>query len=103
MRLDFEGVHFLANGSIFGLAEPSGYVGTMIPEKKTESNVCISRHVDIRYIPAIVPEAFQNDTARAIEPELISRVNKVTEMIDAGIIDQESTSELNCNVVSSNL
>ncbi|OAX43199.1 hypothetical protein K503DRAFT_853458 [Rhizopogon vinicolor AM-OR11-026] len=73
MKLDFEGVHFLANGSIFGFAEPSG------------------QHIDIRYIPAIVPEAFQNDTARAIEPELISRVNKVRDMIDAGIIEQEST------------
>ncbi|KAG1723246.1 uncharacterized protein EDB91DRAFT_1240120 [Suillus paluster] len=73
MKLDFEGVHFLANGTIYGFAEPTG------------------RHIDIRYIPAIVPEAFQNDTARTIEPELISRVNKVKDLIDAGVIDQEST------------
>lgn len=73
MKLDFEGVHFLANGSIYGFAEPTG------------------RHIDIRYIPAIVPEAFQNDTARTIEPELISRVNKVKELINAGVIDQELT------------
>lgn len=73
MKLDFEGVHFLANGSIYGFAEPTG------------------RHIDIRYIPAFVPEAFQNDTARTIEPELMSRVNKVKDMIDAGVIDQDST------------
>jgi hypothetical protein len=73
MKLDFEGVHFLANGSIYGFAEPTG------------------RHIDIRYIPAFVPEAFQNDTARTIEPELMSRINKVKDMIDAGVIDQDST------------
>ncbi|KAG2071545.1 hypothetical protein BDR04DRAFT_1098008 [Suillus decipiens] len=73
MKLDFEGVHFLANGSIYGFAEPAG------------------RHIDIRYIPAFVPEDFQNDTARTLEPELMSRVNKVKDMIDAGVIDQDAT------------
>ncbi|KAF9244652.1 hypothetical protein BU15DRAFT_41826 [Melanogaster broomeanus] len=72
MRLDFEGVHFLSNGSVYGFAEPNG------------------RHIDIRYLPVIVPESAQNQTARIIKPELLSRLTKVKEMIDAGIVDQES-------------
>ncbi|KAF9219800.1 hypothetical protein BS17DRAFT_788799 [Gyrodon lividus] len=73
MKLEFEGVHFLPNGSVYGFAEPDG------------------RHVDIRYLPAIVPESAQNETAHTIKPELLSRINKVKEMVDAGIIDQESS------------
>ncbi|KAF8840833.1 hypothetical protein BDN67DRAFT_950901 [Paxillus ammoniavirescens] len=72
MRLEFEGVHFLPNGSVYGFAEPNG------------------RPIDIRYLPVIVPDSAQNETARAIKPELLSRINKVKERIDAGIIDQES-------------
>ncbi|KIJ65119.1 hypothetical protein HYDPIDRAFT_175153 [Hydnomerulius pinastri MD-312] len=75
MRLEFEGVHFVANGSIYGVAEPNG------------------RHIDVRYLPAIVPESFENETARVIKPELLSRINKVKERIDAGIIDQEPSED----------
>ncbi|KAH7913824.1 hypothetical protein BJ138DRAFT_1145081 [Hygrophoropsis aurantiaca] len=75
MRLDFEGVYFLNNGSIYGFAEPPG------------------RHIDIRYMPALVPDSLQNATAHAIEPELVSRISKLKDMIDAGIIDQDATEE----------
>ncbi|KAH7885835.1 hypothetical protein F5I97DRAFT_1809172 [Phlebopus sp. FC_14] len=73
VRLEFEGIHFISNGSIYGFAEPNG------------------RNIDIRHLPVIVPEGSENETARIIEPELLSRINKVKEMIDAGVIDQESS------------
>ncbi|KAH0836346.1 hypothetical protein J3R83DRAFT_7899 [Lanmaoa asiatica] len=73
MRLEFDGVHFLSNGSIYGFAEPNG------------------RNIDIRYLPVIVPESVRNETARIIKPELLSRINKIKEMIDAGVVDQESS------------
>ncbi|KAL4066048.1 hypothetical protein V8B97DRAFT_1864919 [Scleroderma yunnanense] len=72
-RLEFEGVHILANGSIYGFAEPGG------------------RHIDIRYLPAIVPEELYNDTSRLVQLEIQSRIDKVKQMIDAGVIDQESS------------
>ena len=52
--------------------------------------VTISRDIDIRYLPVIVPESIRNETARVIQPELLSRINKVKEMIDAGVAEQES-------------
>ncbi|KAI6149308.1 hypothetical protein BKA82DRAFT_4127849 [Pisolithus tinctorius] len=81
MRLDFEGVHFIANGSVYGFAEPPG------------------RHIDIRYLPAIVPEESQNETTRVVRNELQSRIDKIKTMIDNGVIDQES-SEANSGVQS---
>ncbi|KAI6042062.1 hypothetical protein EDC04DRAFT_1079252 [Pisolithus marmoratus] len=81
MRLEFEGVHFVSNGSIFGFAEPPG------------------RHVDIRYLPTIVPEESQNETARVVQEELQSRINRIKIMIDNGIVDQEP-SEANSGVQS---
>ncbi|KAG6332659.1 hypothetical protein ID866_6427 [Astraeus odoratus] len=72
-RLEFEGVHFLANGSIYGFARPPGH------------------HIDIRYLPMIVPDGSQSDTAQIVQLELQSRIDKVKEMIDDGVIDQESS------------
>ncbi|KAI0925008.1 hypothetical protein AcW1_006950 [Taiwanofungus camphoratus] len=71
LRLNFEGVHFLANGSVYAFAEPIG------------------RHIDLRDIPSLVPEAYINDTAHAIEAELLARVMKLKEKIDAGTLDQD--------------
>ncbi|KAI6126043.1 hypothetical protein EDD16DRAFT_1554771 [Pisolithus croceorrhizus] len=79
MRLEFEGVHFVANGSIYGFAEPPG------------------RHIDIRYLPAIVPEESQNETARVVQYELQSRIDKIRTMIDNGVVEQES-SEANSGI-----
>ncbi|KAJ3730007.1 hypothetical protein DFJ43DRAFT_1132880 [Lentinula guzmanii] len=69
LRLEFEGVHFLKNGTIYGLAEPP------------------NRAVDIRFLPSIVPENMKNETALLIEPELSSRIDKFKKLIDAGIIE----------------
>ncbi|EGO20800.1 hypothetical protein SERLADRAFT_442156 [Serpula lacrymans var. lacrymans S7.9] len=77
MRLDFEGVHIIGNGSIYGFAEPIG------------------RNIDIRLLPSIVPEGYQNATAHAVEPEIASRINKLKTMIDQGIIDQDSNNDDN--------
>lgn len=75
LRFEFEGVHFLSNGSIYGFAEPPG------------------RRIDIRLLPSIVPEASRNETAAIIAPELSARITKLRNLIDAGILDQGSTSD----------
>ncbi|KIO10972.1 hypothetical protein M404DRAFT_128252, partial [Pisolithus tinctorius Marx 270] len=49
------------------------------------------RHIDIRYLPAIVPEESQNETTHVVRNELQSRIDKITTMIDNGVIDQESS------------
>ncbi|TFK39970.1 hypothetical protein BDQ12DRAFT_629095 [Crucibulum laeve] len=74
LRLEFEGVHFVSNGSIYGFAEPTG------------------RHIDIRLLPSLVPETVRNETARIVAPELEARINKLKTLIDDGIIDQETSS-----------
>ncbi|PPR01695.1 hypothetical protein CVT24_001523 [Panaeolus cyanescens] len=74
LRLDFEGVHFIANGSIYGLARTSG-------------------PIDIRQLPSLVPETVRNDTAKLIQPELEARINKLKTLIDDGVIEPDSTSE----------
>ncbi|KAJ7180624.1 hypothetical protein C8R46DRAFT_588307 [Mycena filopes] len=73
LRLEFEGIHFVSNGTIYALAEPAG------------------QHVDLRFLSSIVPEAFRNQTARIVEPELASRISKLKNLIDAGVIEQEAT------------
>ncbi|KAJ7581470.1 hypothetical protein C8J56DRAFT_960123 [Mycena floridula] len=72
MKLDFEGIHFVANGSIYGFAEPA------------------NRHIDIRLLPALVPEHMQNETARIILPELAARVQRLANLIDAGVVEDQS-------------
>ncbi|EIW79060.1 hypothetical protein CONPUDRAFT_107113 [Coniophora puteana RWD-64-598 SS2] len=72
MRLNFEGVHFVSNGSIYGFAEP------------------YTRSIDLRYLPALVPEEFRNATAQAIVPELTSRITKLEGMVDAGMADTDT-------------
>ncbi|KAG7093495.1 hypothetical protein E1B28_007171 [Marasmius oreades] len=71
LKFDLEGIHFIDNGTIYAFAEPQG------------------RSLDIRYLPAIVPDYLQNDTAHLIEPELTTRMEKLKYLIDAGIIEQE--------------
>ena len=55
-------------------------------------NLFLDRHIDIRLLPSIVPEPYQNDTARAIEPQLTVQIMRLKNMIAAGIIDQEAQS-----------
>ncbi|KAF8817515.1 hypothetical protein BYT27DRAFT_7199045 [Phlegmacium glaucopus] len=73
LRLEFQGIHFISNGSIYGFAEPSG------------------RNIDIRLLPALVPEVVRNDTAHIIGPELQAKIDKLKNLIDAGIIDIEAS------------
>ncbi|KAG6827207.1 hypothetical protein H0H92_012791 [Tricholoma furcatifolium] len=75
LRLEFEGVHFILNGSIYGIAEPPGH------------------HIDIRLLPSLVPISSKNETALLIEPELATRITKLNNIIDAGIIDQDNSND----------
>ena len=93
MRLNFDGVHFLSNGTIYGFAEPIGW-GVFVAVPAFRCSLLVRRNIDIRYLPVIVPESVRNDTARIVKPELLSRINRVKEMIDAGLIDQESSQGL---------
>ncbi|GLB43394.1 putative ring finger [Lyophyllum shimeji] len=75
LRLEFEGLHFIRNGSLYGLAEPAG------------------RHIDIRLFPSLVPVSAKNETAALIEPELTARINKLKNLIDDGVVDQDSNND----------
>ncbi|KIY45018.1 hypothetical protein FISHEDRAFT_77045 [Fistulina hepatica ATCC 64428] len=68
MKFDFMGVHFINNGSIYGLAGDA---------------------IDIRRFPSLVPVLAKNETAALIVPELTSRIEKLNKLIDAGVIDQD--------------
>lgn len=59
----------------------------------TQTNIYIysSRNIDIRLLPTIVPEVVRNDTAHIIGPELQAKIDKLKNLIDAGIIDTESS------------
>ncbi|KAJ6518763.1 hypothetical protein C8R45DRAFT_949170 [Mycena sanguinolenta] len=76
LRLEFEGIHFVPNGTIYALVQPTG------------------QHVDLRFLPSIVPESSRNETAQIVEPELASRIAKLKSLIDAGIIEQEAIDEV---------
>ncbi|TFY77383.1 hypothetical protein EWM64_g6627, partial [Hericium alpestre] len=73
LRFDFEGIHFLKNGSIYGFADPGGVI-------------------DIRLIPSLVPESEQNHTAHLIIPELESRIKKLKDTLNSGSFDSDSFS-----------
>lgn len=72
LKFDFDGVHFISNGSIYALSEPSG------------------KHIDLRRVISLVPHAHLNETAYAILAEMTSRATKLKEKIDAGTIDQDA-------------
>ncbi|KAF8631897.1 hypothetical protein AX15_002157 [Amanita polypyramis BW_CC] len=73
LRFEFEGVHLVSEGSIFGFAAPNG------------------QPIDIRLLPSIVPSAVKNQTSLLIEPELVARIQKLEDLIDAGIVDSDSS------------
>jgi len=70
LRLDFDGIHFISNGSIYAFAETV-------------------QGRDLRMLPSLVPTSRLNDTARIIEAELSARMAKLKEKIDTGSIDQD--------------
>lgn len=67
-------MHFIANGSIYGFAEPAG------------------SGIDIRELPSLVPATHQNSTAALILPELSARITKLRTLISSGTIDSSSSS-----------
>ncbi|CAK5274040.1 unnamed protein product [Mycena citricolor] len=75
LRLEFEGIHYPENGTMYAIAEGIG------------------QHVDIRYLPSIVPASSRNHTAHVVEPELASRVAKLRNLIDAGVIEPEAAAD----------
>ncbi|EIN09405.1 hypothetical protein PUNSTDRAFT_85742 [Punctularia strigosozonata HHB-11173 SS5] len=75
LSLFYEGVHFVQNGSIYGLADSTG------------------KHPDMRLLPALVPATHVNDTALVIEVELASRISRIKDLIDSGNLDADSPSD----------
>ncbi|KAI0039213.1 hypothetical protein FA95DRAFT_1567290 [Auriscalpium vulgare] len=63
LRLEFEGVRFLKNGTIYGLAEPQSAI------------------IDVRALPALVPPPALNLTAHALLPTLRSRVSNLRALL----------------------
>ncbi len=49
------------------------------------------RNLDIRLLPSLVPEKWKNQTAHFVEPELASKLKKLKNLIDAGVIEHEPT------------
>ncbi|KAM5544439.1 hypothetical protein V8D89_002099 [Ganoderma adspersum] len=74
LRLDFEGIHILSTGTVYALAESTGH------------------GIDLRNLPALVPEAYRNDSARAVEAEVGFRISRLKDKIDAGAFEQDTSS-----------
>ncbi|KAI0071333.1 hypothetical protein K474DRAFT_1607089 [Panus rudis PR-1116 ss-1] len=72
LRLDFDGVHFMSNGSIYAFAEPNG------------------QHTDIRLLPLFAPEDRMNETAGVVDAELRSHISRLKEKIESGDIESGS-------------
>ncbi|KDQ50442.1 hypothetical protein JAAARDRAFT_142065 [Jaapia argillacea MUCL 33604] len=66
MRMNFEGVHFVRNGSFWGLAEQ----GDIQP--------------DLTLLPSLVPPPYTNITARLVSSELGERIRKVEDSFGRG-------------------
>lgn len=49
--------------------------------------LCFSRHVDVRELPSLVPPAYVNATAQAINAELLARIQRLENMINSGNIE----------------
>ncbi|TCD68657.1 hypothetical protein EIP91_010178 [Steccherinum ochraceum] len=75
LRLEFDGVHFLSNGSIYTLAEPTG------------------RFADLREASVLVPEQRVNETGHVIEAELSQRLIRLREKYLLGTLDSEIPDE----------
>jgi len=73
LGFDMEAVHFTANGTIYGFAEPDG------------------KHVDLRSLPSLVPPLFMNATAQAVNAELVARIRRLQDMIDSGVLEFDTS------------
>ncbi|KIL69438.1 hypothetical protein M378DRAFT_69521 [Amanita muscaria Koide BX008] len=73
LRFEFEGVHLQSTGSIFGFVSPNG------------------QPIDIRTLPALAPPEVRNETLLIIEPELKARIQKLGRLIDAGVVDSDTS------------
>ncbi|KAH9855277.1 hypothetical protein C2E23DRAFT_815072 [Lenzites betulinus] len=73
LRLDFEGIHVLSTGSVYAMAENTG------------------RGMDLRTLPALVPENLRNESARAVEAELTTRISRLKDKIESGAFDQDAS------------
>ena len=49
--------------------------------------------MDVRNIPSLVPEKYMNATAQAVNAELLSRIQKLQEMIDSSTIEIDTSSQ----------
>lgn len=59
-----------------------------------------SRQIDIRLLPSLVPEGVKNVTIQMIEPELQTRIARLKELIDDGVVDAEKAGNgmsINCS------
>ncbi|KAH8111085.1 hypothetical protein DFH11DRAFT_1799176 [Phellopilus nigrolimitatus] len=74
LGFDMEAVHFVENGTVYGLAEPSG------------------RHVDVRDLPSLVPSQYMNATAQAVNAELLARIKRLQDMVESGVIEIDNQS-----------
>jgi len=45
----------------------------------------------MRLLPSLVPDYARNETAQLIAPELHARIDKLQNLIDAGVVDSESS------------
>lgn len=91
LRLDFDGIHFISNGSIYAFAE-TVYV-TVLHRALAMLTLRHSQSRDIRTLPLLVPESRRNDTARVIEAELSARMARLKEKIEMGSIDQDALND----------
>ena len=88
LRLELDGVHFVSNGSIYALAKPSGYVRDLLtcspgPHIRTDH-----RHgIDLRNVLSMIPPSYVNNTARIVEEEMSTRIERLKEKIELGIIE----------------
>jgi hypothetical protein len=55
-----------------------------------------SRQIDIRLLPSLVPDNVRNETADIIAPELETRIAKLKNLIDAGIVDDSGSGMYHC-------
>ena len=46
--------------------------------------------MDLRSLPALVPEEFRNESGRAVEVELTTRISKLKERIESGSFEQDA-------------
>jgi len=91
--LRIDGIHFPKNGTLFGLAEPKGYVSLSSGHgSPIEHPYSISR--DIRHLPALVPPEALNTTAHLIADEMTAYFERVKLSFESGTLQAGGEPEL---------